>query len=66
LRGDLKVETESEIIVAQDQALQTKYHAAKILKTEQPMQIMPTMRRDRRPHYISGPNIGNRTIYKAT
>jgi hypothetical protein len=44
LRGDLKVETESEIIAAQDQALQTKYHAAKILKTEQPMQTMPTMR----------------------
>jgi hypothetical protein len=30
-RGDLKAETESEIIAAQDQALQTKYHATKIL-----------------------------------
>jgi hypothetical protein len=30
----LKAETESEIVAAQDQALQTKYHAAKILQTE--------------------------------
>jgi hypothetical protein len=34
LKGDLKAETESEIVVAQDQALQTKYHATKILQTE--------------------------------
>jgi hypothetical protein len=34
LRGDLKGETESEIIAAQDQVLQTKYHATKILQTE--------------------------------
>jgi len=33
-RGELKVETESEIIAAQVQALQTKYHATKILQTE--------------------------------
>jgi len=33
-RGDLKGETESEIIAAQDQALQTKYLATKILQTE--------------------------------
>jgi hypothetical protein len=30
----LKGETESEIIAAQNQALQTKYHATKILQTE--------------------------------
>jgi hypothetical protein len=30
-RGNLKEETESEIIAAQDQALHTKYHATKIL-----------------------------------
>jgi hypothetical protein len=33
-KGDLKAERESEIVVAQDQALQTKYHATKILQTE--------------------------------
>ena len=30
----MKGETESETIAAQDQALQTKYHATKILQTE--------------------------------
>ena len=34
LGGDLKGETESEIMAAQDQGLQTKYHATKILQTE--------------------------------
>jgi len=34
LRGDLKAETESEIIAEQDWALQTNYHATEILKTE--------------------------------
>jgi len=33
-RGDLKAETENEIIVAQDQALQTKYYVSNILQTE--------------------------------
>ena len=33
-KGDLKAETESEIVAAQDQALQTKYCATKILSTE--------------------------------
>jgi hypothetical protein len=33
-KGDLKAETESEIVAAQDQALQAKYHATKILRTE--------------------------------
>jgi phospholipid N-methyltransferase len=33
-KGDLRVETESEIVAAQDQALQTKYYATKILNTE--------------------------------
>jgi hypothetical protein len=32
--GDMKGENESEIIAAQDQALQSKYHATKILQTE--------------------------------
>ena len=34
LKGDLKAETEIEIVAAQDQALQTKYYATKILNTE--------------------------------
>jgi hypothetical protein len=33
-KGDLKVETESEIVAAQDYALNTKYYATKILHTE--------------------------------
>ena len=34
LSKDLKAETESEIVAAQDQALNTKYYATKILHTE--------------------------------
>ena len=34
LGGNLKGETGSEIIAAQDQGLQTKYHATRILQTE--------------------------------
>jgi hypothetical protein len=34
VRGDLKRESGSEIIAAQDQTLQTKYHLTKILQTE--------------------------------
>jgi hypothetical protein len=33
-KGDLKAETESEIVAAQDQALHTKYYATKILNIE--------------------------------
>ena len=33
-KGDLKAVTGSEIVVVQDQALQTKYYATKILNTE--------------------------------
>ena len=33
-KGDLKAETESEIVAAQDQALNVKYYATKILNTE--------------------------------
>jgi len=33
-KGDLKAETENEIMAAQDQALQTKYYVTKILNTE--------------------------------
>jgi len=34
LGGDLKGEAGSEIMAAQDQVLQTKYHTRKILQTE--------------------------------
>ena len=33
-KGDLKAETEIEIVAAQDLAIQTKYYATKILNTE--------------------------------
>jgi len=33
-KGDLKAETESELVAARDQALKIKYNAAKILNTE--------------------------------
>ena len=33
-KGDLKAETESEIVATQDQALQTKYYTTKMLNTE--------------------------------
>ena len=33
-KGDLKAETESEIVAAPDQALKTEYYAIKILNTE--------------------------------
>ena len=33
-KGDIKAETESEIVAAQDKVLQTKYYATKILRTE--------------------------------
>jgi hypothetical protein len=33
-KGDVKAETESEIVAAQDQAIQTKYYSTKILNTE--------------------------------
>ena len=33
-KGDLKAETENKIVAAQDQALNTKYYATKILHTE--------------------------------
>jgi nitrogenase subunit NifH len=40
-KGDLKAETESEIIAAQDQAIQTKYLATKILNTETESKCRP-------------------------
>ena len=43
-KGYLKAETESEIVAAQGQEIQTKYYATKILNTEtQQMQTMTTV-----------------------
>jgi hypothetical protein len=39
LRGDVNAETGSEIISAQGQALQTKYHATKGLQIEMDLKI---------------------------
>jgi len=33
-KGELKAETECEIVASQDQALQTKYYVTKILNTK--------------------------------
>jgi len=45
LSKDLKAETESEIVAAQDQALNTKHYVTKIQHTDgQQMQTVPTTR----------------------
>ena len=45
-KGDLKAETESEIVAAQDQALNTKYYATKILHTEMDSKCRPCQQHD--------------------
>ena len=42
-KGDLKAETESEIVAAQDQALHTKYYGKKYIESRdrQHMQALP-------------------------
>jgi hypothetical protein len=40
-KGDLKAETECEIVATQDQALETKYYATKILNTETDSKCRP-------------------------
>ena len=42
-KGDLKAETESEIVAAQDQALQTKYYATKMLNAEREREKVQTL-----------------------
>jgi len=41
LKGNLLAETESEIVATQDQALETKYYATKILNTETDSKCRP-------------------------
>ena len=68
LKGDLKAETESETVAAQDRALQTKCYATKILNTERDSKCRLCQQFDEtnRPHNISMPNIGKRTVHKKT
>jgi len=58
----LKAESESEIIAAQFQVLQTKYHATMILGTKTDGKCRLCQQYYNTPHDISMPNIGNRTI----
>ena len=64
--GDLKGETESEIIAAQRQALQTKYHVTKILQTETDSKCRLSKQFDAKvdTHHTSKPNIGKRITHK--
>jgi len=67
-KGDLKAETESEIVAAQDQALKTKYYATKILNTATDRKCRLCQQFDETiDHvYISMPNTGKRTVDKKT
>jgi hypothetical protein len=68
MKGDLKAETESEILLAQDQAFQTKYYATKILNTETDSKCRLCHQFDKTiDNIISAmPNTGRRTVYKKT
>jgi NADH:ubiquinone oxidoreductase subunit F (NADH-binding) len=52
LRGVLKAETESDVIATQDQALQKKYHATKILQTETCSKCRPCQQCDEAVDHI--------------
>ena len=68
LRGDLKGETESEIIAAQDQALQTKYHTTKYYtwKKDSKSGLCKQFDETHRTLHSSMRNSGKRTIHKET
>ena len=64
-KKDKKGETGSKITTAQDQALQTKFHATKILQTGTDCKCRLCQQfYESRTHYIIMPNIGERTIHK--
>ena len=67
-KGDLKAETESEIVAAQDQALQTKYYAIKILNTETDSKCRLCQQFDETiDHIISAcPILAKETVHKKT
>jgi len=51
-KRDLKTETESEIVAAQDQVLNTKYYATKILHTETDSKCRLCQQHDDTIHHI--------------
>jgi len=67
-KGDLKAETESEIVAPQDQAIQTKYYATKILNIETDGKCRLCQQFDETvDHIISAcANTGKRTVHKKT
>jgi hypothetical protein len=66
-KGDLKAETESEIVAAQDQALQTKYYPTKILNTQTDSKRRLCHQFDETiDHIISACPILEKTVYKKT
>jgi hypothetical protein len=65
-KGDLKAETESEIVAAQDQALNMIYYATKILNTEMDGKCRPCQQFDETlDRIISACPIVARTICKS-
>jgi hypothetical protein len=67
-RGDLKGEHENEITAAQDQALQTKCHATKILQTKKKTAIADSVNNLMRQCNISHQyaHYCKRTVHKET
>ena len=64
-KGDLKAETESEMVAAQDQAIQTKYYATKILNTETESKCKLCQQFDETiDHIISACSYWQRTVHK--
>jgi len=63
-KGELKTETDSEILAAQDQALQTKYYATKILNTETDGNFRHCQQFDETIDHM--PNSGKITVRKKT
>ena len=68
-RGDLKAETESDVIAAQDQVLQTKYSITYTLQTQTANAGYVNNLTTNRTYYISMRKIGIRvvrTVHKET
>ena len=66
-KGDQNAETESEIVAAQNQALQTKYYATKMLNTETDSKCGLCQQFDETiDHIISMPTAGKRTVNRKT